>query len=549
METERDGTGEAEVITNRPWESVELNQLTLTSGMALCLGFVVLADFLFYDHLIGWTVGFFGLLLLGTVVLWERRLPHSVPHVLVGVATASLFGLCVEHPTLRVVILSGLGLVTFAFVSRDGWQSSGLVWLRRWAAFGLIGWIQMPADLIFAAASHAQPQSAQELEADRQRMENLLLPLTLGTLFLALFGLANPIIGAWFGDAAQWARGLADHRPSLGQIALWILVALWVWALLRFRTETNSVPNTAEDSEVVLPREFPTPGLLLRCLVVCNAIFALQTGMDIRCLWGGGLPKGMTYAEYAHRGAYPLVVAALLAAGFVLAAFRRHASGRAWTWARGLVYLWLAQNIFLVFSAAWRLWLYVDAYSMTRLRVAAALWMLLVVCGLIWILARIAFRRSGTWLINVNMVTVLVVLYASCFVTFDGLIAQFNVDRSAELGGSGPELDIDYLEHLGPEALPALVRFTRTAGPGESRRDAREAVERLQVQLKDTLEDWRGWAYRRHRLATRYTGKVTLQPSEGFGSGSGGMLPVQTYSRRASAMVSRGSSPRSRSVR
>ena len=30
----------------------------------------------------------------------------------------------------------------------------------------------------------------------------------------------------------------------------------------------------------------------------------------------------MTYAAYAHRGAYPLIVTALIAAGFVLAALR-----------------------------------------------------------------------------------------------------------------------------------------------------------------------------------------------------------------------------------
>ena len=49
----------------------------------------------------------------------------------------------------------------------------------------------------------------------------------------------------------------------------------------------------------------------------------MQTGLDLAYLWGGlALPDGMSHAEYAHRGAYPLVVTALLAAGFVLIAMR-----------------------------------------------------------------------------------------------------------------------------------------------------------------------------------------------------------------------------------
>ena len=45
--------------------------------------------------------------------------------------------------------------------------------------------------------------------------------------------------------------------------------------------------------------------------------------MDFVYLWGGKtLPDGMSYAEYAHRGAYPLIATALLAGAFVLVALR-----------------------------------------------------------------------------------------------------------------------------------------------------------------------------------------------------------------------------------
>jgi hypothetical protein len=60
---------------------------------------------------------------------------------------------------------------------------------------------------------------------------------------------------------------------------------------------------------------------ILRSLVLFNLLFAVQTILDLIYLRGGvALPDGMTYATYAHRGAYPLMLTALLAAGFVLVA-------------------------------------------------------------------------------------------------------------------------------------------------------------------------------------------------------------------------------------
>jgi hypothetical protein len=57
-----------------------------------------------------------------------------------------------------------------------------------------------------------------------------------------------------------------------------------------------------------------TVGAVRLSLIAFNALFALQNGMDLAWLWGlMPLPAGITLADYAHRGAYPLIVTALLA--------------------------------------------------------------------------------------------------------------------------------------------------------------------------------------------------------------------------------------------
>jgi len=289
---------------------------------------------------------------------------------------------------------------------------------------------------------------------------------------------------------------------AAGRVVLWLLAADWLWALLRLRSHSASRGAASAAPAVEGHARLLSPALIARCLVLFNALFAVQTALDVYYLWGGAkLPAGMTYAHYAHRGAYPLAAAALLAAACVLVTFRAAPREGAMRWARRLVYVWLGQNVFLVVSAAWRLRLYVEAYSLTRLRVAAAIWMLLVACGLAWILMRILTGRANLWLINVNTITAAAVLYACCLVDFDGAIARFNVRHCSEVRGQGPSIDLEYLEALGPETLPALLWLSDRIGASPKAAPLQETIGRLADGLHRDLRSWQGWTFRRHRLA------------------------------------------------
>jgi hypothetical protein len=228
-----------------------------------------------------------------------------------------------------------------------------------------------------------------------------ILPLLAGAVFALLFALANPIIEEWLREAAaalkQWAQRLPELlRP--GRIALWWSVAVTSYALFRYRRRGRRLPPAAPASppaSLWLAGE----GLTVRFLLVFNAVFALQTVLDVVYLFGGAaLPAGLTYARYAHRGAYPLIATALLAGAFVLYAFRTGGPAHRSAACRRLVYLWIGQNVFLLLSTAWRLGLYIDTYSLTRLRAAAVIWVGLVAAGFGWILLKLLLHKHGAWL-------------------------------------------------------------------------------------------------------------------------------------------------------
>jgi len=157
----------------------------------------------------------------------------------------------------------------------------------------------------------------------------------------------------------------------------------------------------------------------------------------------------------------------------------------------------------LTTSAVARLWIYVNAYGLTRLRVAAAIWMLLVALGLVWIIWRIVRHQTNAWLVRVNTVTLFAVLFACCFVNFDRLIAAHDSDHCFEISGDGARIDLHYLRGLGPEAIPTLDWLSEELGPDHSvGRQAGQFASALRVDLHNHLATWQGWSWRRSQLAT-----------------------------------------------
>lgn len=478
---------------------------------------VALADYLFFVHEPGWTLGLYALLLaLAMLVRHGRRMLGEASGRIAAAALPGLVVALVVDPGVIAFFLVSLALLHLSLAAED--RRRGLwAWIRAYLLSGVCGWTRIFLDAYYARRRHRSHGSWRRAARVLGRW---VAPVLLTLVFLGLFSVANPILHRWTSEAvdclARWLSRL--QLPSLERCLFWVLVGVWLWPFLRARwaktvrdlrrkaLRSLLVPSggCSPSSGPRTPRPFPGPtaGFAVRCLVPFNALFLLQNLLDARYLWAGShLPEGMTYAQYAHRGAYPLVVTALLAAVFVLATFSPKAETSRHNWARGLVYLWLAQNVVLTASAAYRLALYVDAYSLTRLRFAAAVWMGLVAAGLLSIARRIVKSHSNEWLVGRNLSLLGLVLYCLCFVNVDGIIASYNVGHCKEIGGAGAELDLSYIARLGPEALPALRWYGDSVDDPAKAAHAGEAVAQLERRLHRQLADWRGWTWDRWRLA------------------------------------------------
>ena len=346
-----------------------------------------------------------------------------------------------------------------------------------------------------------------------------IVPLSIFAVFLTLFSSANPLIEH---GLMRIDLRVLFNLVSAPRLIFWLMVACVVWPLIRRRVPRKPARRTEPQAAAVATEASDLDYLLgvqamSRSLILFNALFALQTVLDLTYLWGGAnLPDGMSHAEYAHRGAYPLIATALLAAGFVLIAMRPGGPAEQSRLIRPLVMLWIGQNILLVISSIFRLDLYIAAYSLTYLRLAAFIWMGLVAAGLLSILIQIVRRRSNSWLVSANAAMLAIVLYGCCFINAPRLIASYNLEHCREAGGTGPTLDVKYLASLGPQVLPAVGAHVKKVPALWS--IAWDLWHDHQMQMRPG--NWRAWGFRTWRLQ-RYLANNPTVPLDSPDSGKG----------------------------
>ena len=449
----------------------------------LAAGLVAAADLLLFDHEIGANLG---LLMLAALAVAVATHPESWRdrRALAAFAVAGGFSLLlIDRPGLIAWFMAAPALGVAVLSPRTAARSDVADWALRLIRAGLLAVPAPVLDLRRAAARGGRPGAV------RRTLVAAILPVVGGAVFLGLFVLANPVM-----EAALAAWRLPPF--SLGRLLFWIWMAMAAWALLRPRGARRrfapvwrgQAPAAAASGSVTVS------------LVVFNGLFALQNGLDLAFLWSGApLPEGVSFAEYAHRGAYLLIVTALLAGAFVLVFLRPGAAqSRA---VRGLVIAWVGQNLMLVASSALRTLDYVAAYGLTQLRISALIWMALVALGLVLICVRLVRDKSASWLVGANAAALAAVLSAVAITDIGAVAAAWNVRHAREVTGDlrDPSLDVVHLRELGPAALVPLTELAGRPLAPTLAAEVHAAQQVTRAELAARQAHWRTWTWRGQR--------------------------------------------------
>lgn len=461
----------------------------LTRRVLIGLAFAPLADYLLYGHALGAGFALFALL-LAALASWRhgRHLRRAGPWAALWLLLA--LSAAFEPSATGAFLLLPLGWAVLA-MARAPDPLPFLSALGRGSSGGVRGLVAAPREIgilrRIRAPGRRRPTPAWVY----------LVPAAVTGLFALIILPANLVLLSW---TDRLLTRLANLSRDLDRILLWVAAFAVAYGVLRFRARGRArrprrgLPPPGED------RLHDELRACLATLLCVNALFLALNVADVLYLWARlELPEGMTYSAFAHRGAYRLIIAVILAAATVQVFLRRGAGGADHRVARGLAYAFLAQNLFVLAGAALRLLLYADAYGLTRFRVATVFWLVLVATGLVLLAIRIRRGKPFAFLLDANARSTVIVLSLWAVANVDGFIADWNVDRHLEYPVQG--VDIAYLRHLGPAALPALARLTRS--PDEDvARNARAAYDAGLARAREP----RPWTARSYRLTLNLRG-------------------------------------------
>jgi len=474
-------------------------RLSFSVKPPIAIALVALADTFFFGGHLGSTVGVFAMTLVVAIVLVHagvRRDPRARAAVTLAAVTAVVL---FYAPSIQGWLLYWTALSVAVLSPRARAGLDTLAWSRLLGHQALVGMSGPIRDGLRLRGRLGLPHGAA-----LRFLAIVAIPAIGGAVFISLFASANPIID-------QVVSGIRLPDFNIPHVLFWLVCLVGVWSFLRPRFLRHGKVRPAKSSDR------PIPGISVASvglsLGVFNALFALQNGLDIAFLWSGAaLPKGVTLAEYAHRGAYPLIATALLAGVFVLVALRPGSATARQPWLRGLVVLWVVQNVFLVASSILRTLNYVEAYSLTRLRIAALLWMGLVAVGLTLICWRLLRGKTSGWLINANVLAAGLVFVSCSVVDLGGVAAQWNVDHAREVGGDGPPLDLCYLTGLSDSSIVVPLSDLERRPLSPTFRDRVSWVRSVALQdLNARQAQWRSWTWRDER---RFERARSLYPAQ-----------------------------------
>lgn len=461
---------------------------SITARMPSVLGLlllVILADLLFWNHHLGVSVAVFAMVLFA-VATAEIRPRRAIwrPALVLVFACAPV----VDHVQALSLGFLGLGL---AFA---------LVWSRRpdapmpvLSALAAAFWRYLPGRWLHVLNL---PRTAQRITllrrqasgpAPRALIRDWAFPIAGTLVFAALLMQANPVL----------ARVLDinfDLWAAISRALFWLAAALFI---APFLAPTLPAPVAMPTlTTMPLARIGLNAASVLRALTLFNLMIGVQTLTDLSILTGGAvLPAGMSFAEYAHRGAYPLLATALLAGAFALAARPFLGEHRAM---RPLLLLWIAQNVVLCGAAMLRLEHYIEAFGLTYLRLYALIWMGLVAAGLGLMLWQVMTNRSNLWLLARGLAVALATLYLCAFINFAQIIAAQNLART--------DVDLAYVCDLGTMAGGAV------ADALQNRLDQLHPVSIQQpcnALRRVSTSGWQEWGFRSW-LVARYIEQVQM---------------------------------------
>ncbi|MCW1971039.1 MAG: DUF4173 domain-containing protein [Anaerolineae bacterium] len=233
-------------------------------------------------------------------------------------------------------------------------------------------------------------------------------------------------------------------------------------------------------------------------LVALTLLFATFVVLQLTYLFGGeamvSVASGLTYADYARRGFFELVMVAMLLLLVLLLTdwLMDKSDTRALTFFRITASILIALMAVVMVSAFQRMWLYTQIYGLSELRLYPTAFMLWLAVTFGWFMLTTLRGRTQRFIFGA-MVAGFATLLVLNLINPDALIVRFNAQRAGGLVPLAPRasrsFDSEYVTQLSADAVPTVVEIM----PSLPLQDQMQLRRYLQSTSYDQPADWRSF--------------------------------------------------------
>lgn len=208
--------------------------------------------------------------------------------------------------------------------------------------------------------------------------------------------------------------------------------------------------------------------------------------------FAGILPQEYTMAEYARRGFFEMAWLCVVNLGLIVLSLGLVRKEKTAPVSTRLLCMFIGLvTLFLVAAASAKMFLYIDAYGLTRLRVLTQIIMLFfgltTLVVMLWLfLPKLPYMKAVVLL-------ALLIGGATFWMDVDTQVARYNVE--AYLSGALQTVDVEHLYELGDGAVAYLVRLAEEAPDSHVALEAQKWAQRRKCQ---PCKDFRQWNYAKY---------------------------------------------------
>jgi hypothetical protein len=296
-------------------------------------------------------------------------------------------------------------------------------------------------------------------------------------IILSLLISADSNFAAIMSDFAE-AVNLARIGGWIFEFAVGIPVACYIFGSVfgnTYRRSTEHITkegsaHTLKGAHKLPPASVYAPVVVLEVIYV---IFFAVMSVYLFSAFGGRLPETFSYAEYARKGFFELCgVSAINLCVLIFAyLFAKRSEGEYPKPLRVLTAILSVMTALLITTALSKMFLYVGAYGLSRLRLYTIWFMVLLLLVFITLIVwHVRPFNAGRPIVVAAVVLILALFLANT----DGLIAKYNTEQY--FNGHLKTVDTEMMGYMSDAALPYLNELKTAAPDPKVRAEAADAI-------------------------------------------------------------------------